>query len=114
MAKFYLFEEQSGGCDYTIGCGFRLRELEGVTTMDEAVAMATAENVNEHGDAEPMIDVDGELKIDAARILQVVAVNEINLSALFNERYHRRIALVKKEREQKERKAYEELKKKYG
>ena len=40
--QYYLVERQSGGCDYTIGCGIRISKLS-ATTKDAAMFEAADE-----------------------------------------------------------------------
>lgn len=61
--KYYLIERQSGGCDYTIGCGIRVTQLNAIT-LEEAKEEA-AENIGDYWKGE------GEFSIQAAELLEV-------------------------------------------
>lgn len=105
--KFFLFAEQGGGCDYTIGCGFRLRELKGATTMEEAIAIATSED--KHG--EFMIDLED---IDEATIYQVSAQYKLPLAKITAQRRAATLARDKEAERAKKEAEFERLKKELG
>jgi hypothetical protein len=103
--QFYTWEEQSGGCDYTIGCGKRLTQIKGVKTLDEAIEKATRNT-----------EVGGEGCADRVFVLEVTEFKNITNKILkFQEEYEE----VVKEREReaaeaRERAELERLSKKYG
>ena len=101
MSVFYLYEEQEGGCDYTIGCGRRLRQLEGVADMVEAVKKASNLNTDCRGDDDPMIITHGEFAVSHARILEVANERVIELCRLGAERDQVYAEREGKEREEK-------------
>jgi hypothetical protein len=106
MPRFFLFEEQGGGCDYSIGCGFRLREID-ASTMKEAIEIVTKD------DKDPFIRVYGDSAIESARILQVDVIEEIDLVTIASERNKKRQEKIATRKNKEDRKEYERLKKKF-
>lgn len=113
MARYFLFEEQHGGCDYTIGCGKRLTEIEGVGSLSEAIAKVSATTVNKYGEEEFEIITDGEWAVEKAKVLEVSGLYEMDLTKLRSERAAVRNLKAKLEKDSAERKEYERLKKKF-
>lgn len=113
MSEFYLYEEQDGGCDYTIGCGKRLRKLKAADT-ESALQEAKSINTNEFGDDEPMIHTEGQYCPSKAWIFAVESVVEIDIRALACERRFVKSAQQQQEREKRERAEYERLSAKFG
>ena len=107
---YLLHEVQDGeGCDYTIGCGYRLTQLD-ADTMAGAIAEATG--LDRHGS--PRIQTSGEQRIKCATIYEVAAEHSIDIRALDAERKFVAVASLREEREASERAEYERLKGKYG
>jgi len=115
--KYYLFEEQGNGygCNYTIGCGRRLRLLDGATSMEDAVRMATEFRTNKWGENLSLliVDEDDERRIHKARILAVADVYEIDVPQLAAERKAIRQREEDEAKQQKELAELERLKTKY-
>lgn len=88
--RFYLYEVQDGGCDYTIGCGERLTRLSrgdysDAETMEEALALAMTEDYlgcEEGEDYGPISTDPGEAKLSSAVIFAVAETHDIDLDAL--------------------------------
>jgi len=126
---FVLREIQGGGCDYTIGCGERLRTLQTLGrpgNIVEAEHMAVT-NPNFLGNIEEFEDggewhetgplTPGwppESRLDQARILEVVTDKEIDLAAYIAASQARIDSYQAKADEEDERAEYERLKAKYG
>ncbi len=108
---FYLFEEQNGGCDYTIGCGFRLRLLE-ATTMEEAIMEVQPRY--DDGYLVSGLRVLGEGAIDRARILEVVDEVEVNLTAIADRLLNEKRAAEEEYKLRQEQAEYHRLKQKFG
>lgn len=111
--RFYLYEEQGGGCDYTIACGKRLRLLDKATTMEEAIAIAKSSTTGRYGEEETMICVEGDFAIKEARILAVAEEFVVDIQALRSQRKAQRAAKEAQEREENERQQYEKLRQKF-
>ena len=82
--KFYLYEVQDEGCDYTIGCGERLTEIP-AATMAEAYAITLTEDYlgcEEGEDYGPISTNPGEAKLSSAVIFAVAETQIIDLGAL--------------------------------
>lgn len=101
--KFYLYEEQSGGCDYTIGCGRRLTPIAGVADAEGAAKAVLGR-----------LDLDGDYAIRRAAVLCVADELEIDLDALRREREAGKARGAAEEREAAERAEFERLSAKYG
>jgi hypothetical protein len=114
--KYYLWEEQDGGCDYSIGCGIRITEIEGAKDLGDAIRIACGVNPppGEDIECDAMIATMGEFAVSSARVLTVADVHEIDLVALRAEREAMLEKAKQAEREEKERKELARLKKKYG
>jgi hypothetical protein len=87
--RYYLIERQSGGCDYTIGCGIRVTEL--IATDLEDAKKKAAKNIGSKwrgGD---------ERSIDNAELLEVS--ESFDLAAFLNQRASDR-AKAKKSKEE--------------
>ena len=67
---FYLWETQNGGCDYTIGCGVRLRKLK-AKTREEAEIEAVEE-------VYPYWNDEGCCGIDEAYLLEVSSKTDLS------------------------------------
>ena len=113
--RYFLYEEQSSGCDYTIGCGMRLEEIEGVKSMEEAIRMVTALNPppGEDLECDARIITEGECALDYAEILAVSEVREINLESLRAERRALRKQVEESSQDELDRKEYKRLRKKF-
>lgn len=112
--KYYLYEEQDGGCDYTIGCGKRLRLIEGATTMAEAIAKAIDRAPNQWGDMEEMFDTEGEWRVSKAVILEVAEEHVIDIVAVGRSREAARRQEEQQAAQEKEKREYERLRAKFG
>lgn len=99
--RFFLKEFQTGGCDYTIGCGTRVTEIE-ADTLEEAVEKASQE-----------ITTEGEGKIYSAVVFAVSEVHEINVQALADQRRAQKQEAAKIAKQEQERAEYERLKAKF-
>lgn len=74
--QYYLIERQSGGCDYTIGCGIRVTRLN-AQTLDEAKEKAAKEIGNNWNGRD-------EHSIDSAELLEVSEF--VDLSEFLNQK----------------------------
>lgn len=105
---YVLIERQSGGCDYTIGCGLRVTNLKATT-----LAEAQEEAVSGIGDA---WQAEYEYGIQHAELLEVTS--SVDLASLLNQRASERRQVKAREdaaeTETAERALLEKLQKKYG
>lgn len=102
---FYAYIHQPGGCDYTIGCGNLLIELDG-NNREEALA-DLKQKIREN--------YTGDRSLEYVKILEVsgkvfIPVIEDIYDEIEQERYN----FEKKEKELKERQEFERLKAKFG
>jgi hypothetical protein len=72
---YYLYEEQDGGCDYSIGCGLRLTRLK-ATNMEDAIKEALPK----------LCTGDNEFGIQRASIIEATQSHKIDVAALKEER----------------------------
>ena len=114
--RYFLHEKQPNGCDYTIGCGVRLSEIEGAQSMNEAVQMATALNPSPGEDLEwnARIITKGEMALSHAEVLAVSEVVVIDLEFFRTVRQALRDKASVLSREASDRTEYERLHKKFG
>jgi hypothetical protein len=79
MKRFLLVEDQSGGCDYTIGCGTRVTEFE---AADMAAAIAYLRHNAEHDDCD---ETGGELfdddRVTEAQLYEIADSQQLSLAA---------------------------------
>lgn len=103
--KFIAYLQQGMGCDYTIGCGNLLWEIE---AFDEEEAKALFKvMIAESCSSE-------ERRLERFRIFQVADEDEIDLKAFYNELDERIKRKEIEKIEEKEKKELERLSKKYG
>jgi hypothetical protein len=106
--RYFLIERQSGGCDYTIGCGLRVRELK-AASVEEAREVA-----NE------MIGTDwqGEYEMAVTKAELLVVQETEDLAPFLNAKAAERAEVKRRKaeaaQEAQERAAYERLKGKFG
>lgn len=107
--QYYLVERQSGGCDYTIGCGLRITHLRDAKTLEDAKSQAN----NKIGDN---WHADHEVAVDSAEILEVNEVVDLApfLTEKAAERKQRQAEEDAEEAAAAERAEYERLRKKFG
>lgn len=107
-SKYLLVRRQSSGCDYTIGCGISITELQAKSLED-----AKEEAVEEIGG---YWKGTWDYSISSAEIL--VVEQRIDLASTLNQAAKRREAekqeLAKKETEEAERAEFERLKNKFS
>ncbi len=126
--KYFLYKVQAGeGCDYSIGCGQKLSELES-TCMNDAIeevldlqydwrslSLDELEELVSHGESIWTMDEGQEQALYSCEILEVT--DQVNLEPILNAKLQEYNALVNYKRskgsEEKERELYEKLKKKF-
>lgn len=105
MSKFVAYLQQGQGCDYTIGCGNLLWEVD-MPSMETAV-MEVVERIAESCSSP-------ETRLQSCKVFQVIDEEDIDLKTLYNElneqRRQREIVKI----EEKEKQELERLSKKYG
>lgn len=99
--KYILHLYQSGGCDYTIGCGHAMHEIE----TDSAYELR--DRVKEE------IKYYSRDRISEATLYQVVHKEEIHIGDLFAEDDEAEARGEREKKELEEKKMLAELKKKY-
>ena len=108
--KYYLIQRQSGGCDYTIGCGIRVTQL---STKLKSMAEAMEEAAEEIGSSWKGRD---EHSIDSAELLEVS--ESVDLSEFLNQKKVEREAKKRVAAEAKKQRddeaEFERLKRKLG
>lgn len=100
MKKFVLVERHGGGCDYTIGCGIRVTELE-AESLEEAYQQTVEDG-----------DIFGQTQ--QAIIYEVVAAMEIDITRLEQEAASELAAQQEEAEQETEEQEFERLKKKLG
>lgn len=101
---FYLFMKQEGeGCDYTIGCGRQLAQLE-AETLEDAIAMAVETYA---------IDDTGEQELEEAVIFGA-PVHTFDLPAMKHAQRVAKREQAKSESDDRERAEFERLRKKFN
>lgn len=104
MAKFAVVLFQSGGCDYTIGCGTVFQILpESVQTMEEAEEYVMTE------DKRGGLPYYGE-QVNSATIFEIGKSKKVDVNAYKRGLREESEMLQKEER----RKKFEQLKKEFG
>lgn len=96
--KYYLIQRQSGGCDYTIGCGIRITQL----------SAKTMEKAKEEADEEIGSSWQGrdERSINSAELLEVS--ESLDLSEYLDQKKAERVAKRQAAEKVKQRKKDEE------
>ena len=102
MSKFYLYLEQSGGCDYTIGCGKLLTLLQ-AQTWDEAVAEC----------GEKIGDNRGDSAVAEATLIEVKEERVFDVDAWTAQRAELRRAEAEARQQAAKRAEYERLKREF-
>lgn len=111
-----MYEEQPGGCDYSIACGQRLRVLKGATTLQEAVGLAVSEKYLgcEPGeDYGPISSDPGEAELLRATILEINNAYKVDLDGFIQIAKERKAAIEAGPTEARERAEFERLKAKF-
>jgi len=114
MPKFLVIYRQTGGCDYTIGCGVSVVTIE-APSMDAAVAIVTEGLTRNDGDTYDDDTVESIHQVDVYEIAahentHVVLTTDTWLEARRNARAKARTEA----KEYAEHAELERLKKKYG
>ena len=106
MSRFAIYRYQSGGCDYTIGCGISLDYLpKKITTMEEAVEYVVDDE--DEGDFD-LHDLDG------CNILEISSQHKIDLAAVLAKANQARKAAAKVAAKEARKEQFEELKQEFG
>lgn len=108
MAQFFLYMKQKGeGCDYTIGCGETIQEIDGETHKQ------ALKNVYEFFEEEQQyIDPESDSSLEECYLFELKKTIDLDeLQEKFTEEQEKE---EEDNQEECERKEYERLKKKYG
>lgn len=105
MKTYKAYLKQEGGCDYTIGCGFRVIDIA-ANSMDEAKKVLTQTIAEDYSDEES--------KLDIAELYEVEQVFMIDAKAIYKQMEDREEAKRQQDEEERERKEFDRLKAKFG
>lgn len=117
MAKWLGVMIQAGeGCDYTIGCGYRVVEVEADSEKDARVKLSKALYLDSYIDRDsgedPSYYIDGEGALESVKIYKVA--KEIDLMPLLEKAQERFNKAEEDEEKNKRREEYEKLRKEFG
>jgi hypothetical protein len=106
--QYYLVERQSGGCDYTIGCGIRISQLSSETK--DAAMFEAAKEIGTNWKAQ------SECGINQAELLEVSEV--LNLADFLDhqaaQRVQRKRVKDKEDQRHRDEKEFERLRQRLG
>lgn len=112
MPKFLAVWQQVGGCDYTIGCGIRVEEIEAPTidhvraqVLDHFAAPGGDDEGNDSIESVVIYPLQGEIKM---------LLDEAQLGSARARRDEARKERDAKSRDNRERAEFDRLKKKFG
>jgi hypothetical protein len=105
MKIYKAYLKQENGCDYTIGCGRKVIDIKGVTSMDDAKLKLEKIIEEEYNYM--------EAKIDSAEIFEIEQVLEINTTEIYGQIEYRKNIEKQTNDEKKEREEFERLKEKF-
>ena len=104
--KYKAYLQQTGeGCDYTIGCGKRVINIE-ADSMEEAKQKLTSEILENYGHDESMID--------NAELYEINKVFQMPIGAIYDKRDDLKAQETQKQINEADRKDFERLKQKFG
>lgn len=107
MSRFILVLEQGGGCDYTIGCGTKVVELD--ATDGTMASLEAIEVIDYYGGFAPH-----ETRVAEATIYKVDDAVQLDLDGIRAGRKAEADKAKAKAKEKKERREFERLQKKFG
>jgi C4-type Zn-finger protein len=113
--RYILIESQGGGCDHTIGCGYRITEIEGETDQD-AVAQAIAAVGAENWRARTARGNQADGAIESAKLICVARSLDIEgwLDTAAEQLRQRKASADEAKKSAAERAEYERLQAKFG
>lgn len=97
---------QEGGCDYTIGCGVKVKTLR-ATSLEAAMAEVASIIENDYGTSP-------ECRIDGVTLYETTAKSAVNIQAVYARIAANQKAEDDAEKEEEERAEFERLSEKYG
>ena len=98
---------QEGGCDYTIGCGVKVKKLR-ATSLEAAMAEVESIIENDYGTGP------GHHRIDGVTLYETTARSTVNIQAVYAQISAKQKAEEDAEKEEEERAEFERLSEKYG
>lgn len=104
MPSFIVELHQSGGCDYTIECGTKVRRLD-ATTMEDAQTEVEALLAEEYSGR--------ELQVETAMIYEVARSSSADVKKIYRDIAERQKAAKKLADDAKARKQLADLKKRF-
>ena len=115
MNKYLFVEYQDGGCDYTIGCGVRLTDID-AASMKEATEIFV-KNVEDNHREDGILysnHWDGDGTPDRISVYEVTDGGMLDMNAIWEKAQTEVEAREMKIKEAKEREEFERLKKKFS
>ncbi len=106
---YYMFLEQGGGCDYTIGCGLLFAKIDGATTMEEAKAKLRAAY-----DSPGYYDPNSEMHLAKMSVVEVGSIEVLDTGRIHRDFQAAKVEKDLRSQEAKDRAQYEALKQKFG
>ena len=104
--SFLAVLTESGGCDYTIGCGIAVEPIPEEVESLEAAEQWLLDNGRLRG-------TEGSI-LSSATIFTVTGKHKVNLAAIYAQQKAQEAAAEAQDLEQAERQKFAELQKKYG
>lgn len=101
MKKFIAVLNQSGGCDYTIGCGVEVKKID-------------AENIETAEKKILKILKEGYPDIDSLKIYEITDEKTVDLRKFYKEIEDEKESYRQRKQEENDRAEYERLVKKFG
>lgn len=128
MKQYIVIEYQTGGCDYTIGCGYRITTFEAKNWQEAVDTVLTKEGEDYPGEyllgernwkpEQCIVSWFRESEGGASHVMLVEVSRSMHLDNLILKRRDEiataEAAAASKEKEEEERKEFERLKKKFG
>jgi len=110
MLFWAYVKQESRGCDYTIGCGNAMWPIV-ADSLEDAIESLKRDIVGIPGDDDHIGYWDN--RIGYASLAQVVHIESIPVQEWYRESEARRSEIKRQKEEDKERRLYEQLKRKY-
>lgn len=128
MKNYIVIEYQTGGCDYTIGCGYRITSFQAKNWKEALDIVLTKEGEDYPGEymmgehnwkpEQHIVSWFREDECGANHVMLVEATRSMHLDDLILEQRAKRAAAEavaeNKKKEEAERQEFERLKKKFG
>lgn len=106
--KYYAAINQTGGCDYTIKCGFDLVEIKNAIDIEHAEKLFKEMIFHEDN------SYYDERALSSAKIISVVAEKNVDIKAIYHQRFCDQELKSKEIIDLNEYEEYQRLKEKFG